>query len=857
MKKYIPSDIEPKWQKKWRDSGLYLTDLSETKKKYYCLVELPYTSGDLHMGHWFTFTIGDILARLKRRQGFNVLFPNGFDAFGLPAENAAIKEGIHPRDWTYRNMERMRSQFETLGTSIDWTKTMVACDPKYYKWNQWIFLQMLAKNIAYRGKSLANWCPNCQTVLANENVEAGHCWRCGTEVVQKEVEQWFFRITDYADRLLWQDPPQADWTKSLRVGQNDWIGKSEGVMLRFKVKDMDVHFEMFDSVPQTFMAQTFTVIAPEHPMVYELVKGTGHEKEVMDFVEKIKEKKKANRFQIDKDVEGIFTGRYLEYTPTGQNIPIWVASFVIFEYGTGVVNCSVHDERDFVFAKKYGIPLHPVMFPKDPAIAEKVRNLEICYHHAPEGILEEPVEFKDRKWGEIREDIIKYIEQKGFGKHSVQYHLHDWSISRQRYWGTPIPIIYCDKCGTVPVPEKDLPVELPYRVDYAPKGKPPLATTEDWVNTECPKCGGPGKREVETMDTFVDSAWYFFRYLDPENDQEIFDKKIVANWMPLEIYIGGPEHTLGHALYSRFFTMIFKDLGLINFDEYAKKRIHHGTILGPDGSRMSKSRGNVVNPDEEVKKYGADAIRLYLMFLGPFDIVTPWNPDGVNGVYHFLQRVWGLCDKVVRGDSEEGVPARSRRSEAIEDARREAELAGPRANDLRMMHKTIKKVTEDVEQLKFNTAIASLMEWLNHLSRKEAVSAEEYRTYLQLLAPFAPHITEEIWQNVILGRSEATTPESKEDSGQARMTGFLSIHQQSWPKSDKKYLEEEEFKIAVQVDGKVRDVLLTQKDILSNKEVVEKMARESQKTRKFLEGKSVKKIVYIPGKVFNFVTSPD
>lgn len=845
MKKYIPAEIEPKWQKKWREDSLYLTDLAKSAQKYYILVELPYTSGDLHMGHWFTFTMGDILARFKKRQGFNVLFPNGFDAFGLPAENAAIKNKIHPRDWTYQNMERMRSQFETLGTSIDWTKTMVACDPKYYKWNQWIFLKMLQKGLAYRGKLLSNWCPTDQTVLANENVEDGKCWRCGSEVIQKEVDQWFFKITDYADRLLWSDPPQADWPKSLRVGQNDWIGRSEGVMYRFKVKDMDIHFEMFDSVPQTFMAQTFTVIAPEHPQVERLVKGTKYEKEVMEFVERVKKKKIANKFNVDKETEGVFTGRYIEYTPTKKAIPIWIASFVIYEYGTGVVNSSAHDERDFIFAKKYGIPLHPVMFPKDPAEAEKVRKLEVCYHHAPEGILEEPLVFKGRKWQEVREDMISYIQKNEFGKRKVQYHLHDWSISRQRYWGTPIPIIYCDKCGIVPVPEKDLPVELPYKVDYTPKGKAPLATAEDWLKVECPKCGGSAEREVETMDTFVDSAWYFFRYLDSENDQEIFDKKIVANWMPLEIYIGGPEHTFGHALYSRFFTMVFKDLGLIGFDEYAQKRVHHGTILGPDGARMSKSRGNVVNPDLEVKNYGADAIRLYLMFLGPVDIVTSWNPDGVNGVYHFLQRVWGLQEKVTLGHPVPRIAVRGRLDTGSINIDSGSE-PGMTGKDLKIMHKTIKKVTEDLEGLKFNTSIAALMEWLNHLSRKDKVTKDEYKTFLILLASFAPHITEELYQIVIL--------RTKSEGSLTNVSKYnYSIHQQSWPEFDSKYLEEEQFSIVVQINGKVRDILLIQKDMISSKEVIEKLAIDRPKVQKFLIGKSVKKVVYIPGKIISLV----
>lgn len=812
MKKYIPSDIETKWQKKWRDSSLYLTDLSDTEDKYYVLVELPYTSGDLHMGHWFTFTIGDILARFKARQGFNVLFPNGFDAFGLPAENAAIKNNIHPRDWTYKNMERMRDQFETLGTSIDWTKTMVACDPKYYKWNQWIFLKMLEKGWAYRGKLLSNWCPKDQTVLANENVEDGKCWRCGSEVAQKQIDQWFFKITAFADKLLWQDPPQADWPKSLRVGQNEWIGKSEGVTVKFG------DLEVFTTRLDTIFGATFVVVSPEHSFLAEL-----NSQEVKEYIQKAKKKSELERKE-NKEKTGVFTGSYVKNPLTGKDVSVWVADYVLTGYGTGaVMGVPAHDKRDFEFAKKFNLPIKRV-----------VEGEELPYEG--EGILIDSGKYTGMTSSQARQEMP--------GQRQTEYHLHDWSISRQRYWGTPIPIIYCDNCGAVPVPEKDLPVELPYKVDYAPHGKAPLATAEDWVNTECPKCGGPGKREVETMDTFVDSAWYYFRYLDPENDQEIFDKRLVDKWMPLEIYIGGPEHTLGHALYSRFFTMVFKELGLINFNEYAKKRIHHGTILGPDGARMSKSKGNVVNPDEEVKSYGADAIRLYLMFLGPFDIVTSWNPDGVNGVYHFLQRVWGLQEKL-----------------KIENGQLTME-------DQRKMHKTIKKVTEDIEQLKFNTAIAALMEWLNFLSRKEEISSDEYITFLLLLAPFAPHITEELYQVLVQKDSEELRkPEGQSirnsDNPEFRSSGIpsysefsenWSIHKQSWPKFASKFLEEEEISVAVQINGKVRDVLVIQKDIVNSKEVVEKMAMMSKKVQKFLEGKTVEKIVYIPGRIVSLVT---
>lgn len=799
----MPKGIESKWQKKWEEDGIYTSHLEE-ENKFYCLAEFAYPSGDLHMGHWFTFGGADIFARMKRMQGLNVFFPNGFDAFGLPAENAAIKKGIHPKTWTLSNIEAMRKQFSTMGASFSFDHQVITCLPQYYKWNQWIFLKMFEKGVAYRGKAFSNWCPSCQTVLADENVVAGLCWRCDSQVEVKQVEQWFLKITEYADRLVWPEKPNINWPQAVREGQNNWIGRSEGVMFRYKAKDMDIYFEVFDSVPQTFMAQTFTVIAPEHPMVYELVKGTEHEKPVMEFVNKIKKKKAANKFAIDKDIDGIFTGRYIEYTPTGKPIPIWVASFVIYEYGTGVVNSSAHDERDFAFAKKYNIPLHPVMFPEDPKEAEKVRSLEYCYHHAPNGILQEPTEFKGRKWGEVREDIIKYIEEKGYGKRKINYHLRDWSVSRQRYWGTPVPIIHCDKCGLVPVPEKDLPVELPYEVDFTPQGKPPLATVEAWVNVKCPKCGGQAQRDTETLDGFFDNSWYFLRYLDPENSKEIFDAAMAKKWLPVDIYFGGAEHTLGHTMYSRFFTKFLFDLGLVPVEEYAKRRVNHGIVLGPDGNKMSKSKGNVVNPDDEVKKYGADAVRMYLAFFMPYEGTGPWVSERIEGTYRFLQRVWLLAEKVTNGKT-----------------------------DLFQMHKTIKKVTGDIENIKFNTAVAALMEWLNYLSKKEkGISKNEYKTFLLLLAPFAPHVTEELCE--MIGE-----------------TG--SIHQQSWPKFDNKYLEEEEISLVIQINGKVRDVLLISKDMEGNREVVEKMALELEKVMKFLDGTTVKKTVYVPGKIINFV----
>ncbi|MDP3758710.1 MAG: class I tRNA ligase family protein, partial [Candidatus Daviesbacteria bacterium] len=592
------------------------------------------------------------------------------------------------------------------------------------------------------------------------------------------------------DRLLWSDPPQADWPKSLRVAQNDWIGKSEGAIVRFG------DLEVFTTRLDTIFGVTFVVVSPEHLFVEKL-----KSQEIKEYVQKAKKKSELERKE-NKEKTGVFSGEYVKNPLTMEDVPVWVADYVLVGYGTGaVMGVPAHDKRDFEFAKKFNLSIKRV-----------IKGEDLPY--GGEGTLVDSGKYTGMTSAQARQEIP--------GKKQVQYHLHDWSISRQRYWGTPIPIIHCDKCGTVPVPEQDLPVELPYEVDYTPQGKPPLATVEDWVNVSCPKCRGKAKREVETMDGFVDNSWYFYRYLDRKNKKDIFNRKTVRNWMPLDIYIGGTEHIVGHTLYSRFFTKFFRDLGLVPFDEYALKRVNHGVILGPDGLRMSKSRGNVVNPDEEVKKYGTDAIRLYLMFLGPYDIVTSWNPDGVNGVYHFLQRVWGLQEKVTAGPRRGGL-----------------QVTG---EDPRIMHKTIKKVTEDIEQLKFNTAIASLMEWLNHLSRKEKISVDEYKTYLFLLAPFAPHITEELWSYFV--RQRRTSRDKQ-----------WSIHQQSWPKSDKKYLEEEEFFIAVQINGKVRDVLVIQKDIKSHKEVIEKMALGSQKAKKFLEGKSVKKSVYVPGKIISFVVS--
>ncbi|QQG43091.1 MAG: leucine--tRNA ligase [Candidatus Daviesbacteria bacterium] len=854
MKKYIPHDIEPKWQQKWQKDALYSVDLDKSKNPYYLLVEFTYPSGDLHIGHWFAFAVPDILGRMKRMQGFTVFYPNGFDAFGLPAENAAIQRGIHPRDWTLSNIENMKKQFSLMGTIHDWGNSVITCLSNYYKWNQWIFLKMLEKGLAYKGKTLSNWCQHCQTVLANENVEAGNCWRCHNPVVQKEVEQWFLKITDYVQRLLWGEGGNGvDWPKALMEGQNNWIGKSQGQVIKFD------GIEVFTTRQDTIFGATFIVISPEHPLLSKFVTFENKEN-VQKYLKSVQKKSELERKE-EKVKSGVFTGSFVSNPLTGEQIPIWIADYVLMGYGTGaIMGVPAHDARDFEFAKKYDLPIKTVIQPAghtdSPSPANQVPDqayvltkskgkvlpkagsydltkskgkvLPKAGSYEGEGVMVNSGEYDGMSSNEAREKISNYLEEHHLGQRKVNYHLHDWSISRQRYWGTPIPIIYCEKCGSVPVPEKDLPVELPYEVDYHPTGKPPLATNEAWLNVKCPRCLGSAKRDTETMDTFVDSSWYFLRYLDNKNDQEIVSSKRLRTWMPIDIYFGGAEHTLGHTLYSRFFVKFLKDIGVVDFEEYAKKRVNHGVILGSDGSRMSKSRGNVVNPDEQVRQFGADAVRLYLAFIGPYDIVSPWNPSAINGVYHFLQRVWSLYDKIASIGNKLS------------------------SEDLRIMHKTIKKVTEDLEDIKFNTAVAVLMEWLNYLSRKENVTREEYKTYLLLLAPFAPHITEELWSFDKV-YTERTCGECSRTSRSAQDQQIWSIHQQSWPIFDKQYLEEAEVAVIVQVNGRLRDILMIQKDILNDKEAVEKLARASQKVAKYLDGQTVKKVIHVSGKLINFV----
>jgi len=1016
IERYIPSEIESKWQKIWREEELYKFDASDqrlkTKDKYYTLVELPYPSGDLHIGHWFTFVAPDVLSRLKRMQGYNVFFPMGYDAFGLPAENAAIKRGVHPKDWTEKNIETMTKQFETMGTMIDWDHVTITCKPEFYKWNQWIFEKMYEKGIAYRGRTLSNWCPTDQTVLANEHVEDGKCWRCGSVVIQKEVEQWFLKITDYAEKLLWPSFAKAsagepiytkksseedlvhlagnakdwftnlktnvteinknvnrdmemsgvepdrlgfvsqsskpaipmsdtaytqktsevnsatvEWPKSVMAAQNDWIGKKEGMIIHHAVIGMDLTFDTFTAFPAWSWADRFISMAPEHPLVKKLVKGTEYEKPVMEFVKEIEKQTELERKETTEKL-GIFTGRYAKDPFGGPDMPIWLANFALVNFGTGIVRSSGHDPRDFEFATKYGIAFGEVVDRTDPTHPVSA--------HENKGILKNSGPFNGRDVVEVVPDVIKWIEEQGIGKRFVNYHLHDWSISRQRYWGTPVPMIYCRNCygnkssvssheslakdqrpatsdlkygvdytemdgekyAIIPVPLDELPVDLPYDVDFTPKGKPPLASNDEWMKVECPRCGGDAKRDPETLDTFFDSSWYYYRYVDPSFKEGPFDKKLVAKLLPVDIYFGGGEHTLGHTLYARFFTKFFKDLGLVDFSEFAKKRVQHGIVLGPDGNKMSKSKGNVINPDDIVKEFGTDAVRVYLSFMMPYNATGPWAPGAMYGVFRFLKRVWELQQKLVIPSVVEGSHSRHseldsesqeiagpiRQAQDLQQARNDekpnnpiikyqsnssdlSSVLGLQSSDLLWMHRTAKKVGEDIALTKFNTAVSELMKWLNYLEGKAEVGMEEYRWLLISLSPLAPHITEELWQlhfatasdsNVILG--SGATPESKNgtDSGQARMTKknlFQSIHNQSWPQINESLIVEDEITIVIQVNGKVRDQMIVNHEEGNIKENIEELAKKSEKVLKYLEGKTIKKVIFVPGKIVNFVVS--
>ncbi|MCM8745119.1 leucine--tRNA ligase [Thermomicrobium sp. CFH 73360] len=814
--RYEPLVIEPKWQKIWEETGIY-ADVREdpTRPKWYHLVMFPYPSGNLHIGHWFSYAPADAAARYKRMRGYNVLFPFGFDAFGLPAENAAIKHGIHPKVWTMQNIAHMKKQLRSMGAMFDWSKEVITCLPEYYRWNQWFFLQFYKHGLAYRAKAPVWWCPTCQTVLANEQVIDGRCERCGTEVYRRDLEQWFLRITAYAEELLRFDG--IEWPERVITMQRNWIGRSEGVRIVFRSERGDP-IEVFTTRPDTLWGATFLVLAPEHPLV-ETLTTPERRADVEAYVEQARRRSDIERTSTEREKTGVFIGAYAINPANGERIPIWIADYVLMHYGTGAIMAvPAHDQRDFEFARAFGLPIVVVIQPPDRTLDPA--TMEEAYDGEGVMVNSGPFDGTPTAGGEAVRKVIAWLEEQGIGRGEVTYRLRDWLISRQRYWGTPIPIVYCDRCGIVPVPEEQLPVLLPEDAEFMPTGQSPLVTHEAFVNTECPQCGGPARRETDTMDTFVDSSWYWYRYLSPHEDQRPFDPDKVAYWTPVDQYTGGIEHAILHLLYSRFWTKALADLGLVNHREPFLRLFNHGVILGEDGEKMSKSRGNVVDPDDLVARLGADTVRLYLMFIGPWSQGGPWSSRGVAGVQRFLQRVWSLVNET------RDVPVQ------LEDDDQARALR-------RLLHRTIKQVTDDFETFSFNTAIARMMEFVNELSRlretpvvQMPVWREALETLVLLLAPGAPHIAEELWER--LGKP-------------------YSVHQQAWPAYDPELAAEETLELVIQVNGRVRDRIVVPVTI-SEEEAVAR-ARAAERVQAYLAGRRIERVVYVPGRLVNFVVS--
>lgn len=813
--KYNFKTIEEKWQNRWSEEKIYKTEEDYSKPKYYCLEMFPYPSGNLHMGHVRNYSIGDVIARFKRMKGYNVLYPMGWDGFGLPAENAAIQRGIHPREWTWSNIDNMRDQLRRLGLSYDWDREFATCHPGYYKWTQWLFLKLYERGLAYQKKAFVNWCPSCATVLANEQVIDGKCDRCKSEVGKKDLKQWFFKITDYADELLKDLEKLTGWPDKVKTMQENWIGRSEGVEFSFTAEKTGEKIPVFTTRPDTVYGVSYIVLAPEHPLVKTLSANTEQEKAVQEFVKKMEKLNEITRTSTETEKEGLFIGAYAVNPMNGEKIPIWIANYVLVNYGTGaVMGVPAHDQRDFEFAQKYNLPIKAVVSPED----KEVRSEDMTEAYVDEGILINSDRFNGMNNIEAIDAIAKYMEQAQIGERKVNYKLRDWLISRQRYWGAPIPIVYCEKCGAVAVPEEDLPVLLPTDIDFNPKGTSPLLESEEFLNTTCPKCHGPARRETDTMDTFMCSSWYFYRYTDPRNEEKPFDKEKVDYWMPVDQYIGGVEHAILHLMYSRFFNKVMRDAGLVKVDEPFKNLLTQGMLL-KDGVKMSKSIGNTVSPEEIIEKYGADTARMFILFAAPPERDLEWSDQGVEGCYRFLQRVWRLINELYNNAKEDSIIEK-----VDEDVRR-------------LTHRTIKKVTEDIdERFNFNTAISAIMEMVNGLNANkdkgisQDVAMEAMENLLLLLAPFAPHMTEELWHRI--GKKN-------------------SIHQMSWPKYDEKALVVEEIEIVVQINGKVRSKISLPAEVTQDE--MKEVALEDEKIKSQLEGKTINKVITVPKKLVNIV----
>ena len=849
MNEYNPHDIEPRWQKVWAEEKLYEVTEDTSKPKRYVLEMFPYPSGDIHMGHVSNYTYGDVVARYWRMQGYEVLHPMGWDAFGLPAENAAIKHHSHPAKWTYANIDTQKASFKRMGFSFDWNRTVVACDPDYYRWGQWIFLKFWERGLVERRNSPVNWCPDCATVLANEQVIEGRCWRCDSEVEKRDLTQWYYKITDYAQELLDDLDQLEGWPDRVKQQQANWIGRSEGAQVDFALCDLegnptDETITVFTTRADTLFGCSFFVLAPEYAGLEALVAGTEYEKPVMEFAEAAKKVSALERAQGDRDKHGIFTGRYVVNPVNGEKVPIWAADYVVADYGTGAVMAvPCGDQRDFEFARKYDLPIIPIILSEDDPLYPKLKDeqgrvvTEVDWPeaYAAEGILVQSGPYTGMVGGKhspAEEAIVAELERTGKGKRSVEFRLRDWLISRQRYWGNPIPAVHCEHCGVVPVPEDQLPVLLPEDIDLA--AGETLATHESFINTTCPKCGAPAKRETDTMDTFTCSSWYYMRYTDPHNSELPFDPAKANYWMPVDQYIGGIEHAILHLLYSRFFTKVLRDEGMLDFDEPFTNLLCQGMVLDENGEVMSKSKGNVVSPEEMIAVYGADAVRAAVLFMGPPDKEKLWNEDGLAGMYKFLNRLWRQVYDLVGAAGEDTLYQAAGKKSAKELAE---ELNRER-------HRLVGKVVEDIERNNFNTAIAAIMELSNAVGNYlRAASAEERAqdaelaafdreladVLVELMAPFTPHWSEELWH----------TPLGHD----------TSVHEQPWPEFDLALAAADEVELAVQINGKVKTRITVAAD--AAEEAIRETALEA--VSKATEGKNVVKVIVIPDRLVNIV----
>ena len=815
--RFDAADFEATWRERWEADGLHTAHDDDPRPKRYVLTMYPYPSGDLHIGHWYAATGPDIVARLHHMRGENVMFPMGFDSFGLPAENAAIDRGIHPAKWTDANIDRMRTQFRTMGTMFDWSREVVTSDPDYYRWTQWIFLQFFNAGLAYKATAPVDWCPKDKVVLAREQVEGPErrCWRCGTTVEKRDLEQWWFRITNYSDELLSFEG--VDYPEPIKLMQTNWIGRSEGAEIDFPTEAEDREpIRVFTTRPDTVFGATFMVLAPEHPLVSVLTTDD-RRPDVEAYVASARRETEIERMNTERDKTGVFIGAYAVNPMTQERIPIWIADYVLPGYGTGAIMAvPAHDERDFAFARKFDLPIRYVVLPRGGTAPDG----EAFIAHSDDEVLVDSGEFTGMPAAEAITAITKALEESGRGQIAVTYRQRDWLVSRQRYWGAPIPIVYCEEHGAVPVPEDQLPVLLPEDVDFASTGVSPLQSHAEWLATTCPTCGAPARRETDTLDTFIDSSWYFLRYCSPHDDQRAWDPEKVAAWMPIDLYTGGAEHGVMHLLYFRFFIKALRDLGHVSFDEPTLKLRNQGQILGADHNRMSKSRGNVQAPDELVARYGSDTVRAFLMFIGPWDQGGPWNPSGMEGIHRWLGRVWGVAAE--RNSS--GGPA------SVDP---ELERALVRAR-----HTTIAAVTADYEAFHFNTAIAKLMELTNAIIRAREAGqaggkayADAVDTLIVLLAPLTPHIAEELWE---------------------RRGHAYSVHQQPWPVADASLAASDTIELPVQVDGKLRDRLVVTVDTPS--EEIERMALASVHVQRYLSGRAPMRVIQVPGRLVNVVT---